>query len=88
MLPHAFLGRSIFRLFRSPARLPTKVDAQIQLSTDREAFASGRGAHLPEPRDSGRIFVSAIRESLAHLSVELIGIEPTTSGLQSPRSPS
>jgi hypothetical protein len=45
MLPHAFLGRSIFRLFRSPAGLPTKVDAQIQLSTDREAFASGRVPH-------------------------------------------
>jgi hypothetical protein len=34
------------------------------------------------------IFIEPAVERLAPRAVELIGIEPTTSGLQSPRSPS
>jgi hypothetical protein len=88
MLPHAFLGRSIFRLFRSLAGLPTKVDAQIQLSTNEEAIASGRMPHFPQPCDWGLVFWCAAHPLSTDFVVELIGIEPTTSGLQSPRSPS
>ena len=62
----------------------------IQFSTFREAFASGRRAlgHEPLLRLTGESWINEPPVYDSGFKVELIGIEPTTSGLQSPRSPS
>ena len=64
VLPHAFLDARSFRA--EPCGVLLKVDAQIQLSTNKEAFASGRVPHSPNLAIWAEFFETAIRESVVH----------------------
>ena len=87
MLPHAFLDARSF-VVQKPCRASDESRCTDSVVNGQGGFRLGAGAPYQNLAVPDELFTLAIRESLAHLSVELIGIEPTTSGLQSPRSPS